>query len=196
MVILSAFKGGVSPPKVALYGGLPCTYLAWKYTLRNGFAKIGFDQNSGNMVTAIMLVCSGLLFFEKGDADLIAKIFSIPCLLIGLVGYVSQDTLASTIYGVAKFEGAKTDILVKSTMGVYITWGVFAVSLLFGKDWTEALGYAALWCLVQDIDTLLISKDVEKLGSSPVIEYFYTLINAGVAAGCLSSVTESVEKVD
>lgn len=143
--------------KIVAYSGLPCTYVTYKNMLKGVSSKLSGARLPGLIQTIFMVACVYAIFAGKGDTQLIAEIFAVLPLLLGIVSVLNPEKgmqlagvgTATTKFGKAAFIW---------WTALLVGWGTMSLLLLSGRDAMESVGIIAVLETLFMIDCIWIRK--------------------------------------
>jgi hypothetical protein len=187
MLYLSTFgSGSMDAPTIIAYGSLACGYVAYKHFLNDMFVKLGSPAGLGAFQAAVF---AGYLFAVLGgkpklDTSLLAKLFSIPPTVVGVLGCFDPDAAKKLVRITATFNSI-SEASFRWMCRMFALWGLASYSLIFGREAKSTAGWVALLHSVMCIDSWYVTKDAVAVGVPATTVGIVTVVAALIGLGLL-----------
>lgn len=183
---LLAFSTDMDAPTIVAHGTYPFAIMNFRYLLQDKFVKHGWQKGVGLYTTLSSIMLPLGIRSGRFNSDLLAKIDIICPLLMGAVGFFSRD-LGMKVWG---HKGVAECDEVTVALSGWLSSAMFqvaiiAASLLAGFEAKKAVGYSALFFLIDLVNNNHIQGRNGPLKLEPAANYIMALILAGVSYALL-----------
>lgn len=177
-----AFSTSMDAPTIIAHGTYPCALMSIKNLLQDKFAKHGFHKGTGVLMTLATVGLPVAIRSGKYDSNALATADVLFPLVCGIIGFFDCPLAM-------KLSGHQTgdfgdDEKTKAFSGWYfsavLTWAIVATSLLKGVEPNKAVGYSALFLLVDLLDKRYIRKSNAPLNIDDAPLYLFYLVLGGI----------------
>ena len=183
-----AFSTSMDAATIIAHGTYPCALMSIKNLLQDNFAKHGFRKGTGVLMTLATVGLPVAIRSGKYDSDLLATMDVIVPLVCGIGGFLDRS-LGMKLSGheTGDFgDDEKTAALSGCFFGALLTWAIVATSLLKGIEANKAVGYSALFLLVDLLDKRYFRKSNAPLNIDDAPLYLFYAVFAGISYVLLS----------
>ena len=183
-----AFSTSMDAATIIAHGTYPCALMSIKNLLQDNFAKHGFRKGTGVLMTLATVGLPVAIRSGKYDSNALATADIIGPLASGIGGFLDRS-LGMKLSGheTGDFGGdEKTEALSGWFFGALLTWAIVATSLLKGLEANKAVGYSALFLLVDLLDKRYFRKSNAPLNIDDAPLYLFYAVFAGISYVLLS----------
>jgi hypothetical protein len=157
--------------------------MTFKNLMQGNFVRHGFRKGVGLLMTLATVGLPVAIRSGKYDSNALATADVLFPLVCGLLGLIDRS-LAMKVAGheTGEFGGdEKTEALSGWYFASLLTWAIVAVSLLKGVEANAAVGYSALFLLVDLLDKRYLRKGNSPLNLDDKPLYLFYVVLAGIS---------------
>lgn len=178
-----AFSTSMDAATIIAHGTYPCALMSIKNLLQDNFVKHGFQKGAGLLMTLATVGLPVAIRSGKYDSNALATADVLFPLICGIIGFFDRSLAM-------KLSGHQTgdfgdDEKTKAFSGWYfsalLTWAIVATSLLNGVETNKAVGYSALFLLVDLLDKRYFRKSNSVLNIDDAPLYVFYLVLGGIS---------------